>query len=45
MNSKLLFSFAAKFKDKAEIMNNMAKAKVETEGKKGLKTKGEKSRL
>ncbi|XP_075715594.1 sodium/potassium/calcium exchanger 1 [Rhinoderma darwinii] len=28
-----------KFKDKAEIMNNMAKAKVETEGKKGLKTK------
>lgn len=32
----------AKFKDKAEIMNNMAKAKVETEGKKGLKTKDEK---
>ncbi|KAG9489028.1 hypothetical protein GDO78_005172, partial [Eleutherodactylus coqui] len=32
----------AKFKDKAEIMNNMAQAKVDTEGKKGLKTKDEK---
>ncbi|KAM4678387.1 sodium/potassium/calcium exchanger 1 isoform 2-T2 [Discoglossus pictus] len=32
----------AKFKDKAEFMNNMAKAKVETETKKGLKTKDEK---
>ncbi|OCT89827.1 sodium/potassium/calcium exchanger 1 isoform X1 [Xenopus laevis] len=29
----------AKFKDKAEIMNNLAKAKVETEAKKGLKVK------
>ncbi|KAM4038036.1 sodium/potassium/calcium exchanger 1 [Anomaloglossus baeobatrachus] len=33
----------AKFKDKAEIMNNMAKAKVATEGKKCLKTKDEKN--
>ncbi|XP_075063717.1 sodium/potassium/calcium exchanger 1 isoform X1 [Mixophyes fleayi] len=32
----------AKFKDKAEIMNNLAKAKVETEAKKGMKTKDEK---
>ncbi|KAM4748669.1 sodium/potassium/calcium exchanger 1 isoform 2-T2 [Rhinophrynus dorsalis] len=32
----------AKFKDKAEIMNNLAKAKVETEAKKGLKSKDEK---
>ncbi|XP_069622476.1 sodium/potassium/calcium exchanger 1 isoform X1 [Ranitomeya imitator] len=32
----------AKFKDKAEIMNNMAKAKVETEGKKCLKNKDDK---
>ncbi|MEE6503597.1 hypothetical protein FKM82_004866 [Ascaphus truei] len=32
----------AKFKDKAEIMNNLAKAKVEAEIKKGLKTKDEK---
>ncbi|XP_063304841.1 sodium/potassium/calcium exchanger 1 isoform X2 [Pelobates fuscus] len=35
-------SSQAKFKDKAEIMNNMAKAKVETEVKKGVKTKDEK---
>ncbi|XP_066446088.1 sodium/potassium/calcium exchanger 1 [Eleutherodactylus coqui] len=33
---------SSKFKDKAEIMNNMAQAKVDTEGKKGLKTKDEK---
>eukprot|EP00079_Xenopus_tropicalis_P034221 XP_017947992.1 PREDICTED: sodium/potassium/calcium exchanger 1 isoform X2 [Xenopus tropicalis] len=32
----------AKFKDKAEIMNNLAKAKVETEAKKGLKAKDDK---
>ncbi|KAM8972756.1 sodium/potassium/calcium exchanger 1 isoform 2-T2 [Pelodytes ibericus] len=32
----------AKFKDKAEIMNNLANSKVETEVKKGLKTKDEK---
>ncbi|XP_063781663.1 sodium/potassium/calcium exchanger 1 [Pseudophryne corroboree] len=33
----------AKFKDKAEIMNNMAQAKVDTEVKKGLKIKDEKA--
>ncbi|XP_041444130.1 sodium/potassium/calcium exchanger 1 isoform X2 [Xenopus laevis] len=31
-----------KFKDKVEIMNNMAQAKVETEAKKGLKAKDDK---
>ncbi|XP_053320378.1 sodium/potassium/calcium exchanger 1 [Spea bombifrons] len=33
----------AKFKDKAEIMNNLAKSKVETDVKKGVKTKDEKN--
>ncbi|XP_053572137.1 sodium/potassium/calcium exchanger 1 [Bombina bombina] len=32
----------AKFKDKAEIMNNLAKAKADTDTKKGQKTKDEK---
>ncbi|XP_064421808.1 sodium/potassium/calcium exchanger 1 [Latimeria chalumnae] len=34
-----------KFKDKAEIMNNMAKAKVESVGKEGDKTEEEKTEL